>query len=318
MLTHYPAIQPFAKHRLAVEAPHELYVEQSGNPQGIPVLFVHGGPGKGSAEFNRCYFNPEDYHIILFDQRGSGLSTPHAELQGNNTQALISDMEKIRDFLQVDQWVLFGDSWGATLSLLYAQAYPERVRYLVLEGIFLNRNEDVDWLLCGAGANRVFPEEWQAFTHYLPEGERHNPVQAYYERLNGADEVARMAAAKAWTHWQTCLNTLEPNAQSEEYLTHPHTALSLACIESHYFLNNHFLEPNQILNHMDKVQALPAIIVHGRYDMRCTVDNAWILHQAWPNSELEMIRVAGHAVTEQVLTDALIHATMRVASELKS
>jgi len=309
MLSFYPPIKPYAVHTVAVEKPHELYVEESGNPDGIPVIFVHGGPGGGCNEDQRCYFDPNLYRIVLFDQRGAGRSTPHAELAGNNTQALVSDMEQIRELLGIDRWVVFGGSWGSTLGLVYAETHPERVRGLILRGIFLNRKHDIDWLYNGKGANFVFPDYYDEFTSLINQPETIDYVSAYYKILTGEDEVARMAAAKAWSSWEARCSTLEPDTNTVDSMTEAHTALSLARIEAHYFFNDCFLAPNQILSNVHKIRDIPGIIVHGRYDMVCSLENAWELNRAWPNSTLNIIRDAGHSSREPGTVDALIRAT---------
>ncbi len=309
MITQFPAILPYEQHMIDVDTPHQLYVEVCGNPKGIPILFVHGGPGSGCSEDHRRYFDPNDYKIILFDQRGSGRSTPHAHLEKNTTQALVNDMETIREFLGVEKWVLFGGSWGSTLSLVYAQTHPERVCGFILRGIFLNRPRDIDWLFNGAGANYVFPDYWENFTDTVQLNGHTSYVQAYNEVLTGTDEVARMAAAKAWSSWEGSCIALQLSQDAVESMTDPHTALSLARIECHYFMNNCFLTPDQILNDMDKITHLPAIIVHGRYDMVCSFENAWSLHKAWPDSILQIIPDAGHSSKESGIVDALVRAT---------
>jgi len=303
----HPAIKPFAQHMLEVEPPHVLYVEQSGEPQGIPVLFVHGGPGAGTTPDDRRYFDPQIYHIILFDQRGCGHSTPYGSLEKNTTDALINDMERIRQFLGINKWVLFGGSWGSTLSLLYAQKYPERVMGMVLRGIFLSREQDIRWFY-QEGASHVFPDYWEEFCLPIPEDGRENLIAAYHKRLIGDDELARMAAAKHWSQWEGQCATLNPNKAVLERFTNPHVAMSLAQIESHYFMNRCFIEPDQILRDAYKLEGIPSFIVHGRYDMICPFDNALALHRAWPGSELMAIRDAGHAACEPGITDALIHA----------
>jgi len=317
MLNLYPAIQPYEQHLLSVDEPHQLYIEVCGNPEGLPVLFVHGGPGAGCSEDHRRYFDPNQYRIILFDQRGAGRSTPHADLTSNTTQALISDMERIRELLGVEQWVLFGGSWGSTLSLVYAQTYPERVAGLILRGIFLNRPHDIDWLYNGAGANCVFPDYWEDFTTTVKLNGHKSYVTAYNAVLTGQDEVARMAAAKAWSSWEGRCIALQLSQEAVESLSDPHTALSLARIECHYMLNNCFLTPNQILNNIEKISHIPGIIVHGRYDMVCTVANAWALHKAWPDSTLHIIPDAGHSSKEPGIVDALVRATQKMAQQLR-
>ncbi len=308
----YPEIGPFAEHRLEVEPPHVLYVEESGNPDGIPVLFVHGGPGAGCAAFNRRFFDPAEYRIILFDQRGAGRSEPHAELTHNHTGALVADMETIRAKLGIDRWMLFGGSWGSTLSLAYAEAHPERVLGLVLRGIFLCRRQDIEWFYQD-GASRVFPEYWQDFIAPIPASRRHDMVSAYYELLTGDNELARMSAAKAWSVWEGRTATLRPNEGLEQHFSEPHLALSLARIEAHYFKHNAFLEPNQLIRQAHRLQGIPGVIIHGRYDMICPADNAYALHQAWPEAELQIIRDCGHSATEPGLVDALVRATSNMA-----
>lgn len=312
MQTLFPDIKCYAQHHLSVDETHTLYVEESGSAEGIPVLFLHGGPGGGTEPFHRRFFDPEKYRIILFDQRGCGKSKPHGSLANNNTQALIEDIEKIRKHLNIEKWVLFGGSWGATLSLLYAQSHPDTVIALILRGIFLSRNKDLHWLY-QEGANRVFPDAWNHFIKPIPENERSNLLKAYEKRLNSDNELERMSAAKAWSTWEGSCATLKPNSSVMEHFTDPHTALSLAKIEVHYFLNKSFIEENQIINNMGKISHLPGIIVHGRYDMVCPIDNALALAESWPNAELNIIREAGHASSEPGIADALVRATNDVA-----
>ncbi len=312
MLMLYPEIKPFACHRLAVGGGHEIYVEESGDPEGLPVLFVHGGPGAGCDARNRCFFDPEHYHVILFDQRGAGQSLPHARLENNSTPELIQDMEAIREQLGIEQWVLFGGSWGSTLSLLYAQAHPERVMAMILRGIFLARQQDVDWLF-QEGASRLFPDHWEDYLRPIPERDHGQLVNRYYEILTGDNELARMAAAKAWSGWEARCATLRPNLEVVEHFVDPHIALALARIEAHYFVNHCFIDENQILENVAVLEDIPGTIVHGRYDVVCPLDNAFELHKRWKASELHIVRDAGHASSEPGITDALIRATRRVA-----
>lgn len=315
MQNFYPEIKPYQRHQIAVEPPHELYVDESGNPDGIPVLFVHGGPGAGCGRYDRRFFDPEVYRIVLFDQRGAGRSRPHAELAGNTTQKLVEDIEKIRTTLGIDKWVLFGGSWGSTLSLVYAQTYPERVLGLILRGIFLCRPEDINWFY-QEGASRLFPDYWEDFIYQIPEAEQSNLLAAYYRRLTGENQIQQMSAAKAWAGWEGRTATLKPCQDVVDSFTEPHRALSLARIEAHYFMNNSFLEPNQILRDAHKLAGIPGVIVHGRYDVICPLDNAYALQQAWPHSELIIIREAGHAAREPGIVDALIRATDDMAKIL--
>lgn len=312
----FPDIKPYGHRQLAVEPPHVLYVEECGTPEGIPVLFVHGGPGGGCSPKHRCFFDPMEYRIVLFDQRGCGRSTPHAELKGNRTDALIEDMEAIRIELGIDKWLLFGGSWGSTLSLLYAQRYPERVLGLVLRGIFLCRRQDLLWFYQD-GASHVFPDYWQSFVAPIAPADRGDMMGAYYKLLTGSNELARMGAAKAWSGWEAQCATLKPDSQLYEQFTDPRVALALARIEAHYFVNDAFLEPDQIIANAHKLKGIPGVIVHGRYDMVCPFDNAFALHEAWPDSDLQIVRDAGHSALEPGITDALIRATNRFARELR-
>ena len=308
MRSFYPRIKPYAIHELIVDGLHTLYIEESGNPKGIPVLFVHGGPGSGCTENDRCFFDPEKYRIILFDQRGSGRSKPHAELEANHTRCLVDDMEKIRELVGVKQWVLFGGSWGSTLSLIYAQSYPEKVLGMILRGIFLCREEDIQWF-CQNGACHVFPDYWQEYLAPIPVVERSDLLLAYYQRLVGDDELVRMSVAKSWSVWEGRCASLHPNPSLVEHLGNPHTALAMARIEAHYFMNNAFLGENEILEGMDALKDIPGVIIHGRYDMVCPVGQAFDLHRAWPGSTLKVIRDAGHASSEPGTLAALVQAT---------
>lgn len=308
----YPNIKPYKEHRIAVEEPHELYVEECGSSDGIPILFVHGGPGAGTTTQDRCFFDPGKYRIILFDQRGCGRSTPHAVLKNNTTQALVDDIEVIRKALGIDRWLLFGGSWGSTLSLIYAETHPERVLGMILRGIFLCRDRDIRWFY-QHGADHIFPDYWQEYEEVIPPEERHTMVAAYYQRLTGDNELEQMAAAKAWSVWEARCATLHPSPQVVERFGSPHTALSMARVECHYFINQAFLEKDQILRHAHRLAGIPGIIVHGRYDMVCPIEQAFALHQAWPDARLEIIRDAGHASSEPGTLDALIRATDEMA-----
>jgi len=316
MLSYYPPVNPYRTHSLSVEEPHNLYIEEVGNPDGLPVVFLHGGPGLGISAQARRFFDPEVYRIILFDQRGCGQSKPHAAIAKNSTQDLVADLEKIRKYLAIEKWVLFGGSWGSTLSLVYAQAHPEAVLGLILRGIFLGRTEDVQWLYGGGGAAQVFSDQWTNFLKVIPPEQRVNLLSAYHSLLNGPDEIAQMIAAKAWATWEAYCATLQPNQQFLKELGDSHATLSVARIENHYFMNHCFLEENQIIENMEKIKDKPGIIVHGRYDMVCKFENAWTLHNHWPGSELNIIRDAGHASCEPGITSALIRATQAMAHRL--
>jgi proline iminopeptidase len=315
MLTLYPDIKPNAQHRIAVDPPHELYVEESGNPEGIPVLVVHGGPGGGCEDYHRRFFDAERYRIILLDQRGAGRSRPLAELEGNTTQALVADMEVVRHFLGIDRWLLFGGSWGSTLSLVYAQAYPDCVSGLVLRGIFLCRPQDIQWFY-QCGASRVFPDYWEDFLAPIPEEQQGDLVSAYYRKLTSTNELEQIQAAKAWSIWEGRCATLHPNPRVVEHFGHPHVAIALARIECHFFMNNAFLEPDQIVRNAPNLRDIPGIIIHGRYDMVCPLDNALALSKAWPEADLRIIRDAGHSASEPAIVDALMRGVDEIAAQI--
>ncbi len=315
MHTLYPPIHPYVTHTLAVDQRHTLYVEECGNPAGVPVVFLHGGPGGGCAPMHRQYFDPNVYRIVLFDQRGCGRSAPHAELIDNSTPHLVADMEFIREHLGIERWLLFGGSWGSTLALVYAQTYPQRVLGLVLRGIFLCRSQDIDWFYQD-GASHVFPDYWQDFIDAIPAAERDDLLRAYHRRLTGDNEVGRMSAAKSWSTWEGRCATLRSDAAVVNQFADPYTAVSLARIEAHFFVNQCFLRANQILTDAARLAPLPGIIVHGRYDMVCPLDQAWALHQAWPSADLRVIADAGHAVSEPGIVDALIGATIEMGARL--
>ena len=317
MLVLYPEIKPYQRHQFKVSELHDIYVDEAGNPDGVPLIFVHGGPG-GACDFSsRRFYDPQAYRIITFDQRGCGRSTPHAELTDNTTEHLIADMETIRQQLGIEQWILFGGSWGATLSLLYAQAHPDRTLGLILRGVFLCRATDLEWLYRN-GANRVFPDHWAEFANYIPEAERGDLLKAYYERLTGMDELARMAAAKSWVSWESHCSRLRPSPDALSKSIRQRNALAMSRIETHYFVNRGFIRENQILDNMSSIKHIPAKIIHGRYDMVCPLDNSVSLHEAWPASELYIIRDAGHSSAEPGIVDALIRATQDMVKLLEN
>ena len=311
----YPDILPYAVHRLAVDDRHSLCVEECGTAKGIPALFLHGGPGAGCEPYHRRFFDPARYRIVLFDQRGAGRSQPHADLTDNTTWHLVADIERIREHLGIDRWLVFGGSWGSTLALAYAQRHPERVRALVVRGIFLCRDEEIGWFY-QEGASRVFPDYWEAFVAPVPPAERHDLLRAYHRLLTGEDDIARMAAAKAWSTWEGRTATLLPNAAVVKHFGDPHVALALARIECHYFVNQAFLRPGQLLDDARRLAGIPGVIVHGRYDLICPFENAWALHRAWPGSELVAVPDAGHAASEPGIRSALVAATDRFAASL--
>jgi len=313
MQTLFPPIEPYRTHTIPVSEGHKLYVEECGRADGLPVVFLHGGPGAGCESWHRQFFDPEVYRIVLFDQRGSGRSIPHAVLEGNTTQHLVADIEVVRNALGIDQWVVFGGSWGSTLGLVYAETFPEQVLGLILRGIFLCRPRDIHWFYQD-GASFLLPDHWQDYRDIIPEAEQEDMVGAYYRRLTGENEVACMAAARAWSLWEGRASTLLPKAGVVDHFVHPHTAMSLARIECHYFMNNSFLGPNQVLNDAHRLHDIPGVIVHGRYDVVCPVEQAWMLHEAWPTSRLQIIQDAGHSATEPGIVDALVTATIQFAN----
>ena len=312
----YPVIEPYKVHHVPVSDGHTLYVEECGTAAGLPAVFLHGGPGAGCESYHRQFFDPAAYRIVLFDQRGCGRSTPHASLQGNTTRALIEDIETLRQQLGIDRWVVFGGSWGSTLALAYAETHPERVLGLVLRGIFLCRPRDIHWFY-QEGASFLLPDQWQDFLQPIPEDERHDMVSAYYRRLTGGDEVAMMAAAKAWSIWEGRSSTLLPRRAVVDHFADSKTALSLARIECHYFMNNSFMQSDQLLADAERLVDIHGVIVHGRYDVVCPLEQAWLLHQAWPESRLEVIQDAGHSATEPGIVDALVTATDQFARRFR-
>ena len=308
----YPAIEPYKVHRLKVSDLHELQVEESGNPEGKPVLFLHGGPGGGTSPKHRRYFDPAKYRIILFDQRGCGLSTPYAEVRENTTWDLVADMERIRERLDIDRWMVFGGSWGATLGLAYAEAHPRRVTELILRGIFLLRQREVDWLY-QEGASRIFPDAWEPYRDAIPEGERGDFLKAYAQRLLSEDPAVNLPAAKAWSIWEGATSKLIPDPDFIASYGDEATTLAFARIECHYFLNKGWLEEAQLLRDAPKLGGLPGTIVQGRYDMVCPLESAWALSQAWPEADLVIVPDAGHSAYEPGISRALVAATDRFA-----
>jgi len=307
----YPETTPFNHFLLPVGDSHQLYVEQCGNPKGQPVVFIHGGPGVGCSSNDRRFFNPEKYHIILFDQRGCGRSLPFGSLENNETTLLVADIEKIRLQLNIKKWHVFGGSWGSTLSLAYAQTHPEFVMSLVLRGIFLGRAEDTRWAFEGGGGTRLFPDYWQEFLDALPEGENQTSVKAAYNIMIGDDKVAAEKVAQAWAKWEIRCCTLKPNEEFVAALTDDDSCWTLSRHEAHYMAHGCFLTENQLLANCDKIQEIPTVIVHGRYDIICPFDNAWLLHQQLPNSEL-FSTIAGHASIEPETRHQLINATNKM------
>ncbi len=307
----YPAIEPYRTSRLRVSEVHELYVEESGNPQGKPVIFVHGGPGGGTDAKQRRFFDPSAYRIILFDQRGCGQSTPHANLDENTTWHLVSDMERLREALGVERWQVFGGSWGSTLALAYAEKHPERVTELILRGIFLLRKREIDWFY-QEGASILFPDAWEDFVAPIPESERGDLLHAYHRRLTSEDPETRQACARAWSIWEGRTSNLLPNEQQIQRMGGDSFSLAFARIECHYFVNRGFLETDdQLLREAHKIAHLPGVIIQGRYDVVCPAESAWALAKVWKKGELQIIRDAGHSAFEPGNASALIEATDR-------
>ena len=304
----YPAIEPFKSGMLDVGDGHQVYWELCGNPSGKPAVFLHGGPGSGCNPDHRRLFNPENYCVMLFDQRGCGRSTPHASLEANTTWHLVADMEKLRSLVGAQSWLVFGGSWGSTLALAYAQMYPQRVRELVLRGIFTARPEELHWYY-QEGASWAFPDEWEHFVAPIPLEERSDLMGAFHRRLTGTDLDAQLKAAVAWSRWEGHTVTLLPDATLDEAHSDPHFALAFSRIENHYFMNKGFLEDQQLLRDASKLNGIPGVIVQGRYDMVCPVKTAWELHKAWPEAKFQLINNAGHSYKEPGILDALIRAT---------
>jgi proline iminopeptidase len=304
----YPEIEPYHHELLSVDDEHQLYVEQCGNPDGQAVLFIHGGPGGGCSTDDRRFFDPEQYRIILFDQRGCGRSLPHGSLNNNETSFLVEDIEKIREHLNIGQWHLFGGSWGSTLALVYAQTHPTPVKSLMLRGIFLGREQDINWTFGGGGAARIFPDYWDDFMAALPEGELADGKLAY-DIMVGDDKEAALKVARAWSIWEIRCCTLQPDEEFLSHYTDDDSCWTLARHEGHYMVGNCFLSDNQILQNCDKIADIPTVIVHGRYDIVCAFDNAWALHKQLPNSKLVISETAGHASVEDETKHHLINAT---------
>jgi proline iminopeptidase len=305
----FPEIEPYRTFHLDVSDIHRLYVEEVGNPQGVPVVFLHGGPGGGFSPAHRRLFDPAFYRIILFDQRGAGQSTPHACLEENTTWDLVSDLEKIRHHLSIDRWLVFGGSWGSTLGLAYAQTHPESVSGLILRGIFLCRPEEIRWFY-QEGCSWIFPDLWEDFIRPVPIDQRHDMVNAYYKLLTSPDEAIRLEAAKAWSRWEGATCRLIPNMETISDFEASTKALAMARIECHYFVNHSFFEtPDQLLRNIDCIRHIPTWIIHGRYDVVCPAKNAWDLHHVFPEAKLQLIPDAGHAYNEPGILKALVEAT---------
>ncbi|WP_414654473.1 prolyl aminopeptidase [Ideonella sp.] len=308
----YPAIEPFASGHLDVGDGHTLYWELCGSPHGQPAVFLHGGPGSGCSADQRRLFDPQRYCVLLFDQRGCGRSTPHACIEANTTDHLVADIERLREMLGVQRWLVLGGSWGSTLALAYAQALPARVSALVLRGVFTARREELHWYYQD-GASWMFPDEWAHFIAPIPVEQRGDLLGAYARLLTGPDEAAQLRAAIAWSRWEARTIVLRPDPASLAQRTEARFSLALARIECHYFMHGAFLEEGQLLRNADRLRGIPGVIVQGRYDMATPPRTARELHRAWPGSELKLVEAAGHAFKEPGITDQLIRATDRFA-----
>lgn len=313
MRTLYPHIEPFDSGMLAVDDRHTLYWEQCGNPDGKPVVILHGGPGGGCNANLRRFHDPQRYRIVLFDQRGAGRSTPHADLVDNTTWHLVADIERLRAHLDIDRWQVFGGSWGSTLALAYAQTHPQRVTELVLRGIFMLRRWELEWFY-QQGANRLFPDAWEHYLEPIPPEERHDLISAYHRRLTSDDAAVRLRAARAWSIWEGATSYLRIDPDYATSHGDEAFALAFARIENHYFVNGGFFDADdQLLRDAGRIAHIPGAIVHGRYDVVCPVQNAWDLHKAWPASELVITPTSGHSGFEAENVDSLIRVTDRFA-----
>ncbi|MBA3535763.1 MAG: prolyl aminopeptidase [Tatlockia sp.] len=310
----YPVIKPYKSHEFKVSDPHVLYLEEVGNPEGIPVIILHSGPGGGGDNHLRRFFDPQVYRMIIADQRGCGRSTPYIAQENNNTKNLLDDIDAIRDYLGLNRFVLFGGGWGSLLALLYAELYPQQVSALLLYQIFLGRKQDVDWLYKD-GANQIYPDYWQDFISNVPAEEQSKILDYYAKCLQGDNDLARMSAAKNWSLWKARCASLQPHLCLIEQYSDPHFALALANLESYYINNRYFIEENQIINNIHKIRHMPTYLIHGRYDMICPLQGAWELHQALPASVLRIIRDAGHSSLEPGIIDAIIDASKEISKE---
>lgn len=309
----YPPIEPYHRGKLQVSDLHALYYEQSGNSAGKPVVFLHGGPGGGSIPLYRQYFDPSQWRIVIFDQRGCGQSTPHAELAENTTWDLVADIEKLRSHLGIEQWVVFGGSWGSTLALAYSETHPERCTGLILRGIFLLRRKELLWFY-QEGTSNIFPDTWEEFLKPIPPEERHDLMAAYYQRLTSTDSKVRQEAARAWSIWEASTSRLFPDANLMQKFGEGHFADAFARIECHYFVNKGFLSSDDYLLHnVHRIRHISGAIVQGRYDVVCPMVSAWELHKAWPEAELIVVPDAGHSMLERGIASALVEATDKFA-----
>ena len=312
----YPEIAPRVSGMLPLDGLHTMYWEECGNADGVPLLFIHGGPGGGSLPHHRRFYDPTYWRIVLYDQRGAGRSTPVAELRDNTTAHLVDDIERLRERLGIEKWLLFGGSWGSTLALLYAQAHPDRVSGLVLRGVFLATAAEIDWFMHGMA--RVFPEAWRAFVHQLPPDERTDVLGSYYRRLTSAERAVHAPAAHAWDRYEAQCSTLLPKPNGDGRREGDSGALAIARIEAHYFVNAAFLEPDTVLAHVGRIRHLPCTIVQGRYDIICPPAAADSLARAWPDAEYIVVPDAGHSVREPGITRALVAAVQRMGAAFEA
>ncbi len=308
----YPPLEPLSSGMLAVDSNHTMYWEQSGNPAGVPVLFLHGGPGAGSTPNHRRFFDPAHYRIVIYDQRGAGRSTPLGEWRNNTTPHLIADIERLRAHLGITRWIIFGGSWGSTLALVYGEAHPERCRGFILRGIFLCRKSEIAWFLYGL--RNFFPEAWRAFTAVIPVSEQHDLLDAYYRRLIDPDPAIHLPAARAWSTYEGSCSTLLPSAETISYFASDTVALGLARLEAHYFRHDIFLPENSLLDNIGRLRKIPAIIVQGRYDAVCPIVSADDLHGAWPEADYIIIADAGHSAWEPGTRAGLVEAAEKFKS----
>ena len=304
----YPAIEPYDSGFIK-KGIHEIYYEQSGNHKGKHAIFLHGGPGGGAGGFSRRFFNPKKYRIVLFDQRGCGKSKPHACLEDNTTWHLVEDIESIREQLDIEKWLVFGGSWGSTLALAYAQSHPQCISELVLRGIFMLREKELQWFY-QYGASEIYPEAWQGFLKEIPKEKRTNLIESYREIFGSEDEEKKLSAAKAWSKWEASTSFINHNPEAVKESINSQFALAFALIENHYFVNKGFLEnENQLLDNIEKIRHIPAVIIQGRYDVVCPPTTAYELHQRWPEAELKIAPFSGHSAFEEEITHLLIEAT---------
>lgn len=314
LLPLFAPIEPYASGMLDLDAPHRMYYEQSGNPHGVPVVFLHGGPGAGSSAVHRQFFDPSFYRIVVLDQRGAGRSTPLGCLEQNSTPKLVEDLERLRSHLGIERWMVFGGSWGSTLAIAYAEHHPERTLALVLRGIFLCRKSEIDWFLYGL--RQVFPEAWRTFSGYAPEAERGDLLASYHKRLTDPDPAVHMPAARCWSVYEGSCSTLLPNPALVADFASDRVALGLARIEAHYFVNDIFLPENFLLENAARLKPIPGIIVQGRYDIVCPTISADDLHRAWPQAQYHVVADAGHSAFEPGIRSRLIAATEELKERL--